>query len=139
MLKVRWSTSEEDCKAIVAANRAGIPVVPGVCDKSWINGTIKRGEDGQAVVEEQRAQEAAWKAWDNLPWADRGRAEQPPKPRRKLDCTEAPEDGMRFCAKHGHDWAEPNLKRQAKAKEALRKLTKGMKRTVLEDGTEVYE
>ena len=35
--------------------------------------------------------------------------------------------------------AEPTLKRQAKAREALKKLTKGMTRTVEADGTEVYE
>lgn len=54
-------------------------------------------------------------------------------------CPEPRLPGKLCCARHPTVAEEPDLKRQAKAREALRKLTKGMTRTVLEDGTEVYE
>ena len=139
MLRVKWANSEEDSKAVGLAEAAGEPKIPGLCDLAWIEGTIKVGENAQEVAREQHEQDAAWKAWNRLPWGDRGRAVAPPTPRLALKCEAAPKPGMRFCEKHGHSYAEPDLKRQAKAREALRKLTKGMTRTVEADGTEVYE
>ena len=143
MLRVKWARSKEDNKAIVAANRAGEPQIPGLCDWAWINGGIKLGEDAQEVLRLYNEREAAWKAWNALEWKERNAVPQPALPGHKPACTAPPEPGVRFCKAHGwpgyRDCVEPNLKRQAKAREALKKLTKGMTRTVEADGTEVYE
>jgi len=139
MLRVRWAGSEEDSEAIVAAYRAGEPKILGLCDLAWIEGTIRLTESAEEVIQVWREQDAAWKVYEELLWQERARAEVVAPPRPELRCQATPEPGMRFCKGHGRNHGEPDLVRQAKAREALRKLTKGMTRTVEEDGTEVYE
>jgi hypothetical protein len=138
-LRVKWATTQAVADEIIAANRAGEPHVAGCCDYNWIEGDVKLGQDVSKLLAEDRAFAAAVKAWDAAhqadPNADIGRR---PTGSTQLRCSQALEPGKRFCRGHGQVYREPDLKKQAKARAQMAKLTKGATKVVEADGTEVY-